>query len=134
LTTPGESRLRIAEHQAGDVTTLVLSGEMLLDDGDLVFRRKVHELLDAGRVKLVVDLAGITYIDSAGIGMLVAKVKTVREKKGDIKLARLTSRTQTLLAMLKLIMVFETFDDEASAVRRFGWASRAGAKTQTPIT
>ena len=101
---------------------------MLLDDGDLAFRRKVHELIDAGRVKLVVDLAGVTYIDSAGIGMMVAKLKTVREKKGDIKLARLTSRTQSLLAMLKLIMVFETFDDEASAVRRFAWAGGTGTK------
>jgi anti-sigma B factor antagonist len=98
---------------------------MLLDDGDLGFRRKVHELVENGRVRIVVDLGGVRYIDSSGIGMLVAKMKTVREKGGDIKLVRLTHRTQTLLAMLKLLMVFETLPDEAAGVHSFSWSARA---------
>jgi anti-sigma B factor antagonist len=122
LTTPETSRLQIAEHQAGDLTVLVLSGDITLDDGDLAFRKKVHELIERGQVRLIVDLSGVGYIDSSGIGMLVAKVQTVRQRQGDIKLVRLTRRTQSLLAMLKLAMVFETFDDEESAVRRYGWS------------
>jgi anti-sigma B factor antagonist len=124
LTTPETSRLQIAEHQAGDATVLVLSGDITIDDGDLVFRKKVHELIERGQVRLIVDLSGVGYIDSSGIGMLVAKVQTVRQRQGDIKLVRLTRRTQSLLAMLKLAMVFETFDDEESAVRRFAWSAR----------
>jgi len=103
---------------------LVLTGDITIDDGDLAFRKKVHELVDQGQVKLVVDLSGVQYIDSSGIGMLVAKVQTVRQKKGDIKLVRLTRRTQSLLSMLKLAMVFETFDDEETAVRRFARSGR----------
>jgi len=124
LTHSGTSRLQIAERRAGDVTVLVLTGDITIDDGDLAFRKKVHELVDQGQVKLVVDLSGVQYIDSSGIGMLVAKVQTVRQKKGDIKLVRLTRRTQSLLSMLKLAMVFETFDDEETAVRRFAWSGR----------
>ena len=123
MTTPETSRLQIAEHQsAGDLTVLVLCGDITIDDGDLAFRKKVHELIERGQVRLIVDLSGVGYIDSSGIGMLVAKVQTVRQSQGDIKLVRLTRRTQSLLAMLKLAMVFETFDDEESAVRRYAWS------------
>ena len=124
-TMPESSRLQIAERHVGDVTVLGLTGEMLLNDGDLAFRGKIHELVESGRVRIVVDLGGVTYIDSSGIGMLVAKVKTVREKGGDIKLVRLTHHTQNLLAMLKLMMVFETLPDEAAGVHSFSWSAKA---------
>jgi len=65
---------------AGAKPVLVLTGEMLLDDGDLAYRKKVHQLIDEGRPRIVVDLGGVTYIDSSGIGMMVAKLKTAREK------------------------------------------------------
>jgi anti-sigma B factor antagonist len=113
------SKLNIAERQVDDVTVLTLVGEMLVDDGDLAFRRRIHDLVDKGRVKIVVDLAGVTYVDSSGVGMLAAKLKTVREKGGDIKLVHLTSRGQRLLGMLKILTIFETFDDEAAAVKSY---------------
>ena len=98
---------------------LVLTGQMTIDDGDLEFRKAVNEVVANGHVKLILDLSGVDYIDSSGIGMLVEKVNTVRHRHGDIKLVRLTRRTQSLLSTLKLAMVFETFDDEDSAVRRY---------------
>ena len=69
-----ESRLTIEERPAGDVTILVLTGQMLLDDGDLAFRKRIHDLVERGSTKVVVDLGGISYIDSSGVGMLVAKL------------------------------------------------------------
>jgi anti-sigma B factor antagonist len=116
-----DSKLTINERQVGDVTVLVLSGEMLLDDGDLAFRSHVHDLVGRGRTKIVLDLGEVTYIDSSGVGMLVAKLKTIRESGGDLKLVRLTRRSESLFGMLKILIVFETFDDEASAVRSFSW-------------
>src|SRR5688572_2613464 len=97
------SKLQIEERHTGDVTVLALSGEMLVDDGDLALRQRVHELLDQGQVKILVDLAGVTHIDSANVGMLVAKQKTVRERGGDVKLMHLTDRSQRLLALMKLV-------------------------------
>ena len=114
-----ESKLTIEERQAGDVTVLALTGQMLLDDGDLAFRRRIHDLIDRGYAKIVLDLGGVTYIDSSGVGMLVAKLKTLKEKGGDMKLLNLSRRAESLLGMLKLLILFETFQDEAAAVRSF---------------
>jgi anti-sigma B factor antagonist len=114
-----ESKLRIEERPLNGVTLLVLTGEMLLDDGDLMFRRHIHELVDRGRVKILVDLAGVTYIDSSGVGMMAAKLKTVRDKGGDIRLLRLNSRGHRLFSVAKLHTAFEIFNDEAMALRSF---------------
>ena len=114
-----ESKLTIDERQNGDVTVLVLAGQMLLDDGDLVFGKRIRELVDRGLVKVVLDLHDVTYIDSSGVGMLVAKMKTLKEKGGDMRLARLNRRAESLFGLLKLLTVFETFQDEGAAVRSF---------------
>ena len=113
------SRLEITERRCGDVSVLVLSGEMLVDDGDLALRQRIHTLADEGQVKIVIDLAGVAHIDSAGVGMIVAKQKTMRELGGDVKLLHLTSRSQRLLALMKLASIFEVFEDEDEAVKSF---------------
>ena len=113
------SKLQILERRIGDVTMLVLSGEMLVDDGDLALRQQIHDLLDQGRDKILVDLAAVSHIDSAGVGMMVAKQKTVRDRGGDLKLLHLTSRSQRLLALMKLASVFEAFEDEDAAIESF---------------
>lgn len=114
-----ESKLKIDERQVGDVTVLTLTGQMLLDDGDLAFRQRIHELVDRGLVRVVLDLGGVTYIDSSGVGMLVAKIRTLQQNGGDLKLLNLNRRAESLLGMLKLLIVFERFEDEAAAVRSF---------------
>ena len=119
-----ESKLSIVERQAGEVAVLTLTGQMLLDDGDLAFGRHVSDLISRGVVRIVVDLAGVTYIDSSGVGMMAAKLKRARASGGDMRLVNLTSRSQRLLGMMKLLMVFETFEDEAAAVDSF--SSRPG--------
>ena len=114
-----ESKLTIEERHAGDVTILVLTGQILLDDGDLALGRRIHDLVDRGCAKVVLDLGGVTYIDSSGVGMLVAKLKTLKERGGDMKLLHLDRRAESLLGTLKLLIVFETFQDEAAAVGSF---------------
>ena len=111
------STLRIAARHVGDVTVLALSGAMRVDDGDRELRQRIHQLLDAGRVRILLDLAQLDSIDSAGFGMIVAKLNTVRAAGGDMKLVHLTSRSLRLLTTMKLLAVFETFDDEEAAIR-----------------
>jgi anti-sigma B factor antagonist len=113
------SKLGIEERQDGDITIVTLTGQMLVDDGDLAFRKCIHDLVDRGRFRVLVDLGGVTYIDSSGIGMLAAKLKTLREHGGDLRLLHLSSKSQRLFGMLKLRTMFETFDDEAMAIRSF---------------
>ena len=118
------SKLTIEEHDAGKVTILKLTGQILLDDGDLLLRSHVHDLVDRNRVQIVLDLGAITYIDSAGVGMIAAKLKTLRERGGDMKLLNLTTRGQRLFGVAKLLLIFETFDSEEMAVKSFAFNVR----------
>ncbi len=113
------SKLRIVEKLVGDVTVLEMIGELTIDEGDLTFRAKVHDLLGQGRRKILLNLAGVSKIDSAGVGMLVGKLKTVREQHGDIKLLNMTARSSRLLGVMKILSAFESFTDEALAVKSF---------------
>jgi anti-sigma B factor antagonist len=113
------SKLEIVESEMDGVALLTMTGQMLLDDGDLAFGRRVADLIGRGMVRIVVDLGGVTYIDSSGVGMMAAKLKQVRNKGGDMRLLHLSSRSQRLLGMMKLVTVFETFEDEQAAIRSF---------------
>jgi anti-sigma B factor antagonist len=120
-----ESKLSISEREVGDITVVTLTGQILLDDGDLAFGRYVRDLISRERTRLVLDLGEVTYIDSSGIGMLAAMLKTVRQGGGDIRLLHLTRRSQRLFGMMKLLFAFETFDDEETALRSYSY--RPGA-------
>jgi anti-sigma B factor antagonist len=125
-----ESKLTIEERHAGDVTILALTGQMLLDDGDLAFGRRISDLIERKRTRVVLDLSGVTYIDSSGVGMIVFQQKALKQHGGDMKLLHLNRRAETLFGMLKLFLVFDRFDDEGSAVRSFGWASERDRGTR----
>ena len=104
----------------GNVTIVDLAGRITLGDGSVVLRDTVRELVNDGRTRLLVDLAGVSYIDSAGIGELVGAYTTVRNKGGEMKLLNLTQRVKDLLQVTKLLTVFENYTDETTAVQSFG--------------
>ncbi len=114
-----QSTLAIEQRQVGDVVVLSLTGEITLDDGELKFGRWIDDLLKKGLNKILVDLAGVTYIDSAGVGMMAYELKAVRGKGGALKILGLKGRSHRLLAMMKLMSAFEVFEDEAMAIRSF---------------
>ena len=116
----GGSKLTVEVRHAGDVTVVTLAGELLVNDGDLAFRRCVHDLLDQGRLRIVVNLAGVVRMDSSGVGMIAAKLQTVRQRGGDMKLVDVTSRSQKVLGLMRLLELFETYEDEAAAITSFG--------------
>ena len=114
-TMPESSRLQIAERQVGDVTVLGLTGEMLLDDGDLAFRRKIHELVESGRVRIVVDLGGVTYIDSSGIASFVEGYQRARKIKLQFGLVAASPAVLSVLKLARLDRVFPLHADLTSA-------------------
>jgi anti-sigma B factor antagonist len=114
-----DSKLIIDEREVGDVTILALRGEIELDDGDVALREHIHDLVDRGRLKVVLDLAGVTHMDSSGVGMIVGKLKTLRERGGDLRLLNMQTRGQRLFGTMKLLMIFEMFDSEDMAVRSY---------------
>jgi len=113
------SKLTIQEHEVGAVTVLKLIGEILLDDGDQLFKAHVQNLMANDRTKLVVDFGDVSYVDSSGVGMLVAKQQTLQKIGGDIRLVHLGPRYKRLLATMRVLPLFRVFDDEATAVASF---------------
>jgi anti-sigma B factor antagonist len=114
--------MEIAERTAGEVTILDVTGKMTLGEGDEILKDKVHSLSLQGRKKIVLNLAGVPYIDSAGLGEIVRTYTTVSREGGSLKLLGLTKRIIDLLSITKLLTVFETYDNEADAVRSFSSA------------
>lgn len=109
----------IAERTVGDVTVLDLRGKMTLGEGDELLKDKINSMLANGRKKLILNLEGVPYIDSAGLGEIVRTYTTVSRQGGSLKLLNLTKRIEDLLSITKLLTVFETFDTEGEAVQSF---------------
>lgn len=109
----------IAERTVSDVTVLDLKGKMTLGEGDELLKDKINSLLASGKKRLVLNLEGVPYIDSAGLGEIVRTFTTVSRQGGSLKLLNLTKRIEDLLAITKLLTVFETFDTEAEAIKSF---------------
>ena len=104
---------------------LELNGRLVLDDGDTVFRDAVNGLVARDRLKIVVNLADVSYIDSAGIGVLVGRYLGVRRRGGDMKLANLTARSHRVMTITQLLDVFDCFDSVEEAVEGFATANRS---------
>lgn len=117
--------MTIVERRIDDVTVLDLQGRLVFDDGDRPFRARVDELVEQGRSRIVVNLAGVTYIDSCGIGSLVAKFVSLRRKGGDLRFVHVTPRSNRLLQITRLIGIFRIFESEDEAVASFSSESVA---------
>lgn len=111
--------MTLTERRAGDVTLLDLTGRLVLEDGDAVLRERVNALLAEGRLKIVINLRDVTYIDSCGVGVLIAKFVSARRKGGDVRLLHLTPRSHHVMEITRLLDVFQIFASEEDAVRSF---------------
>jgi anti-sigma B factor antagonist len=111
--------MEIAERVVEGVTILDLKGKMTLGEGDELLKDKINSLLANSRKHLVLNLEGVPYIDSAGLGEVVRTYTTVSRQGGSLKLLNLTKRIEDLLSITKLLTVFETFDTEAEAIKSF---------------
>ncbi|MGE3176752.1 MAG: STAS domain-containing protein [Vicinamibacterales bacterium] len=116
--------MQIEERAVDDVTVLDLKGRITLGEGDELLKDKVNSLLNQGRRKLVLNLADVPYIDSAGLGEIVRTYTTVSRQGGSLKLANLTKRITDLLSITKLLTVFETFESEADAIKSFSASAK----------
>jgi anti-sigma B factor antagonist len=101
------------------VTVLDLSGKITLGEGDALLKDKLHSLLHRGKKSVLLNLADVSYVDSAGLGALVSAYTTVTREGGSLKLVNVTKKLQDLLAITKLLTVFESFDGEAEALRSY---------------
>jgi anti-sigma B factor antagonist len=108
----------MTERQVGPITVLALAGKLTLDDAGQL-KGKVTSLIGASQKQIVLNLAGLTFIDSSGLGEMVSCHTTASREKGAVKLANLGKRSQDLLVITKLNMVFDVYDSEGEAIASF---------------
>ncbi|HZT58625.1 MAG TPA: STAS domain-containing protein [Pyrinomonadaceae bacterium] len=113
------AELNIRERQAGDVTILDLEGKITIGEGSVGLRNAIRRLMQEGKKKILLNLSGVGYVDSSGIGELVSSYTTIGREGGQLKLLNLTQKIRDLLTITKLLTVFDTYDDEAAALNSF---------------
>jgi anti-sigma B factor antagonist len=114
------AELNIRERQAGDITILDMDGKITIGEGSVALRSAIRRLLEEGKKKILLNLKGVGYIDSSGIGELVSSFTAItKEPGGELKLLNLTQKLQDLLGITKLLTVFDTFDSESDALSSF---------------
>jgi len=113
------AELNISERQAGDVTILDMSGKVTIGEGSVALRNTIRRLLGEGKKNILLNVGDVGYVDSSGIGELVSSFTAVNKESGTLKLLNLTQKIQDLLAITKLLTVFDTFDDEGEALASY---------------
>ncbi len=111
--------LRIDAKDTDGVTVLTLAGRVTLGDESNQLRSKIKELLAQGKKRLVLDLGDVSYIDSAGLGTLVAAYTSARNDGGEIRLANVTKKFGELLNITKLVTIFGVYESVANALKSF---------------
>lgn len=112
--------LRMTDREVNGVTVIDLEGRIVLGEESNSFRERVKSLLAAGKKKIVLNLANVSYIDSAGLGTLVATFHSARSQGATLKLANLGQKFKEVLQVTKLMTVFDTYENEAAAIQSFG--------------
>src|ERR687883_1212409 len=113
------AELNIKERQAGDVTVLDMDGRITIGEGSVALRSATRRLLEEDKKKILLNLAGVGYIDSSGIGELVSSYTAIGKENGQLKLLNLTQKLQDLLAITKLLTVFDVYESEADALNSY---------------
>ena len=111
--------IKIEERPIGRVTVLDIVGKLTTDQGAQRLKDKINSLVSQGRTQIVLNLRNVPYIDSGGLGQLVASYGSVMKTDGALKLLNVSSRNHDLLSITRLVTVFESFDSEAEAVQSF---------------
>lgn len=111
--------IKIEERVVGHVTILNIIGRLTIDEAAQHLKEDIEDLISRDRLHVVLNLAQVPYIDSGGLGQLVASFGSVKKAGGAMKLLNVNSRNHDLLSITRLVTVFESFDSEAEAVRSF---------------
>jgi anti-sigma B factor antagonist len=119
--------MKTSTRMVGDVTVVDISGRISLGEESAALRELIMNLLSEGHQKILLNLAGVNYIDSSGLGALVSGFTSVRKAGGELKLVNLTDKVDNLMEVTKLYTVFDVAQDEATGVNSFKRGTAAGA-------
>lgn len=113
------AELNINERQAGDITVLDMDGRVTIGEGSVALRTAIRRLLEEGKKKILLNMGGVGYIDSSGIGELVSSFTAINKEGGQLKMLNLTQKLRDLLAITKLLTVFDVYENESEALNSY---------------
>jgi len=111
--------MNVTKRQKGDVTILDLKGKITIGAGDIALRNAVQEAMASGDKSIILNMTGVTTIDSSGVGELVSSFTTATNRGAKLKLANIPAKVSDVLTITQLITVFDVFDTEDEAVASF---------------
>lgn len=111
--------MKIKEKMEGDIAVLTVSGNMMGGPDSSVLHDKVKSLISDGLKKVVVDIKGVKWMNSSGLGVLMACMSSLQQAGGSMKLSSVTEKVQSILMITKLIELFETYENAERAVAKF---------------
>jgi anti-sigma B factor antagonist len=111
--------MKIGRHEEGSITVIEPKGKITIGEGDVLLREEITRLLGEDKKQLVLDLGGISYMDSAGVGELVSVYTSVKNRGGELKLSCLTKKIKDLLQITQLMTIFDTYETTQEAVSAF---------------
>lgn len=111
--------MSIKEKMYGDIAVLSIRGNLMGEPDTTLLRDKVYNLLQDGVIKIVIDLSKVRWVNSSGLGTLIAAMTSVKNKKGELKLAGITEKVESLFLITQLVKVFKTYDDVERAVASY---------------
>lgn len=111
--------MTVKEKMHGDVAVISLKGNMMGEPDMDRLREKIYGLLQEDMKKIVIDLKGVRWINSSGLGVLIASLTSVKNKGGDLRLSNITDKVESLLVITQLVKVFKTYETVDRAVASF---------------
>jgi anti-sigma B factor antagonist len=111
--------MKIGRHEEGSIVVIEPKGKITIGEGDVLLREEITRLLGEEKKQLVLDLGGISYMDSAGVGELVSVYTSVKNRGGELKLSCLTKKIKDLLQITQLMTIFDTYETTQEAVSAF---------------
>lgn len=111
--------MKISRREVGNVTVIEPKGKITIGEGDVLMRDEIQKLLAEDKKNLVLDLSGVSYMDSAGVGELVSVYTSVKNRGGELRLSGLTKKIKDLLSITQLMTIFDTYEDVDQAIGSF---------------
>ncbi len=111
--------MEITQKTQENVTVLALNGNIVGASESGILIDTLHELLEKGQTRVVIDLTQVSWMNSSGLGTLISGLNTMRQAGGNLKLCGMSPKIKNLLTITKLVTVFESFPAEADAVKSY---------------
>ena len=111
--------MKLTDREQNNIVILEPKGKIMGGPDASLLHDKLYELIESDRRQIVIDLAGVEWMNSTGLGILISSYTTLRNNSGELKLANVTDKIQSLLTITKLVTVFDSHDSVEEAVKSF---------------